>query len=156
MSFKKSNIYFDEKPTKGSKNAITSGAVAENSGGIPIYKVHASMELTNPQQDKEQTISGKITFDTVEALRDFTNKYVCIGVCNLKGYSDELHSSEYPAGDYIYAGIVNNIAKPARNSSNKNLYYTCKVIPKFSVSNTRIYYLCDLVFVDVNDLTNFE
>lgn len=156
MSFKKSNIYFDEKPTMGSKNAITSGAVAENSGGIPIYKVHASMYLQSPQQDREQTMSGRITFDTVEALRDFSNKYVCIGVCNLKGYLDESHSSEYPPAKYIDVGIVNNIAKTASNSPSKDLYYDCKATPKFSVSNTRIYYLCDLVFVDVNDLTNFE
>ena len=156
MSFKKSNIYFDEKPTKGSKNAITSGAVAENSGGIPIYKVHASMSLQNPEQDREQTISGKITFDTVQALRDFSNKYVCIGVCNLKGYLDESHTSEFTSGNYIDVGIVDNIANTASNLQSKNLHYTCKATPKFSVSNTTVYYTCDLVFVDVNDLTNYE
>lgn len=156
MSFKKSNIYFDEKPTKGSKNAITSGAVAENSGGIPIYKVHASMALQNPEQDREKTISGKITFDTVQALRDFTNKYICIGVCNLKGYLDEAHTSEFSTGNYIDVGIVDNVANIPSNSLSKNLYYTCKATPQFSVSNTTVYYTCDLVFVDVNDLTNFE
>ena len=156
MSFKKSNIYFDEKPTKGSKNAITSGAVAENTGGIPIYRVHASMSLQNPEQDREQTISGKITFDTVQALRAFANKYVCIGVCNLNGYLDESHTTEFPTGNYIDVGILRNVANTAGNSLSKNLYYTCKATPKFSVSNTTVYYSCDLVFVDVNDLTNFE
>ncbi len=156
MSFKKSNIYFDEKPTKGSKNAITSGAVAENSGGIPIYKIHASMALQNPEQDREKTITGEITFDTVQSLRDFSNKYICIGVCNLKGYLDESLTSEFTPGKYIDVGIVDNVTNTASNSTGKSLYYTCKVTPKFSVSNTVIYYSCDLIFIDVNDLTNFE
>lgn len=156
MSFKKSNIYFDEKPIIGSKNAITSGAVAENSSGIPIYKVHASMTLQNPEQNREQTISGKISFDSVQALRDFANKYVCIGVCNLKGYLDESHSSEFPSGNYIDVGIVDNVANTPSNSQGKFLHYTCKVTPNFSVSNTTVYYSCDLVFVDVADLTDFE
>ena len=155
MSFKKSNIYFDEKPTKGSKNAITSGAVAENSGGIPIYKVHASMAVQNPEQDREKIITGEITFDSVQALRDFANKYVCIGVCNLKGYLDESHSTEFPTGNYIDVGIIDNVANTANYSQSKNLYYSCKATPKFSVSNTTVYYSCDLIFVDVNDLTDF-
>ena len=156
MSFKKSNIYFDEKPTKGSKNAITSGAVAENSGGIPIYRVHAVMSLQNPDQDREQTTSIKITFNTTQELRDFSSKHICIGVCNLKGYLDSGLSSVFPSGNYIDVGIVDNVSNTASNSQSTDLYYTCKVTPKFSVSNTTIYYSCDLVFIDVDDLTDYE
>lgn len=156
MSFKKSNIYFDEKPTKGSKNAITSGAVAENSGGIPIYKKSASFTIQNPSSGTNQNISAKITFTDTTELHEFANKYVCIGVCNLESYLDSGHTQPFSSGKYVSVGITHNRAEIASNILAPDLYYNGVATPKFSVSSTIIYYKCDLVFVDVNDLTNFE
>lgn len=156
MSFKKSNIYFDEKPTKGSKNAITSGAVAENSGGIPIYKKSASFALQNPASGTNKNVSIKLTFTDTTELHDFASRYVCIGVCNIEGFLDSGFTQPFSSGKYVNVGITANHAEIASNITAPDLYYSGVANPTFSVSSTIIYYKCDLVFVDVNDLTNFE
>lgn len=154
MGFKKSNITFDEKPIKGSTNAITSGAVAENSGGIPIYKKKATFQIQNPSSDANVNISAKITFANTTELHEFADKYVCIGICNIESFLNSERTTPFSSGKYVSLGITHNRAEIPSNITAANLYYYGVAVPKFSVSSTVIYYNCDLVFVDVNDLTN--
>lgn len=147
---------FDEKPRKGSTNAITSGAVAENSGGIPIYKKKATFQIQNPSSGSNVNISPKITFANTTELHEFANRYVCIGICNIESFLDNGHTSPFSSGKYVSLGITHNRAEIASNIMVPDLYYNGVATPKFSVSSTVIYYNCDLVFIDVNDLTDFE
>lgn len=153
MGFKKSNIIFDEKPVKGSMNAITSGAVAENSGGIPIYKKKATFQIQNPTSGSNVNISPKITFANTTELHEFANKYVCIGICNIESFINSERTTPFSSGKYVSLGITHNRAEIASNITAPDLYYNGVALPKFSISSTTIYYNCDLVFVDVNDLT---
>lgn len=88
MAFKKSNIMFDEKPKKGSKNAITSDAVSKMGGGIPLYCLDFYGIQTNIG------VSGTSTdcyyaFEDSDKANDFLNNHVVIGayIKDIKNYS---------------------------------------------------------------------
>lgn len=153
MSFKKSNIMFDEKPTIGSKNAITSGAVAENSGGIPLYCLDFYGFASNI------TISGTsiecyYEFEDEDKANDFLNNYVVVGayIKDIRDYgthetiADTLKDSWLSTKPLTFKSNTSGVAR--RVDISCMIHSTTKFSGTFEATVTT-------VFVKKSDLTNF-
>lgn len=162
MSFKKSNIYFDEKPTVGSKNAITSGAVAENSGGIPIYKVEGSFSVYQPNSTAKSVYPQcNITFNTSDDCLDFLNKHIPIGFKVVKAYFDEAMTETAPAAFYnvnqhdtAMASCKFQFISPEVGVRYAGVLGTYRSLT--SSSTGTLYFKAEIYFIALDDLTNFE
>jgi len=153
MSFKKSNIMFDEKPRIGSKNAITSGAVAENAGGIPLYCLDFYGFASNI------TVSGTSTecyyaFEDADKANNFLNDYVVVGafIKDIRDYGT--HETIANTLKYSWLSTKPLTFKATTSGVDNRVDITCMIHSTTKFSGT-FESIVTAVFVKKSDLTNF-